>query len=542
MAYTINKTDGTKLVALRDGTVDIATTDLALFGKGYAGFGERLNENFVKVLENFANTTAPANKIKGQLWYDTLANQIKVWNGSKFKPVGSSTTSASQPTNANTGDMWFDTNNSQLYVYSSTAWTLIGPTAVAGSGVTQVSSETIKDNAGVNKSILKFITSDTIVGIVSAEEFTPQTAIAGFATIYKGITLSTDISNNRFRGVATTATGLLLDDNTTIVLSDNFLRSDTTDTAAGLITFVSGVAIGTASKSNITQTSNDLTITNTVNNGDINFNIKQATVADTTAMSIDGATASVSIPRLTVSGTLTVTGTQVVVNTTTLSIEDNIIELNRNISSAAGMPNYSGLKVNRGETSSDTEQDLYWVWDETFADDGTTAYGNAGGAWTAFKSGGGDELSAPTLVDIRANIVHATSTTAQYADLAERYAADAPMAAGDVVILGGVQEITLSTKELDTRVFGVISEAPAFLMNKDAGNNDSHPMVALQGRVRVKVQGKGKKGDRIVSSSTAGVARVVGLDQCTAFNVLGRLLQDKYNIDTELTECVIGVK
>jgi hypothetical protein len=542
MAYTINKTDGTKLVALRDGTVDIATTDLALFGKGYAGFGERLNENFVKVLENFANTTAPANKIKGQLWYDTLANQIKVWNGSKFKPVGSSTTSAAQPTNANTGDMWFDTNNSQLYVYSSTAWTLIGPTAVAGSGVTQVSSETIKDNAGVNKSILKFITNDTIVGIVSAEEFTPQTAIAGFATIYKGITLSTDISNNRFRGVATTATGLLLDDNTTIVPSDNFLRSDTTDTAAGLITFVSGVAIGTASKSTITQASNDLTITNTVNNGDINFNIKQGNVADTSAMSIDGATASVSIPRLTVSGTLTVTGTQVVVNTTTLSIEDNIIELNRNISSAAGMPNYSGLKVNRGETSSNTEQDLYWVWDETFADDGTTTYGNAGGAWTAFKSGGGTELSAPTLVDIRANIVHATSTTAQYADLAERYAADAPMAAGDVVILGGDREITLSTQELDPRVFGVISEAPAFLMNKDAGNNDSHPMVALQGRVRVKVQGKGKKGDRIVSSSTAGVARVVGLDQCTAFNVLGRLLQDKYDIDTELTECVIGVK
>jgi hypothetical protein len=543
MAYTINKTDGTKLVALRDGTVDIATTDLALFGKGYAGFGERLNENFIKVLENFANTTAPANKIKGQLWYDTLANQIKVWNGSKFKPVGSSTTSASQPANANTGDMWFDTNNSQLYVYSGTAWTLIGPTAVAGSGVTQVSSETIKDNAGVNKSILKFITNDTIVGIVSAEEFTPQTVITGFAAIYKGITLSTDISNNRFRGASDSADNLnVTDPSTQKVSANSFLRSDTTDTAAALITFVSGIAIGTASKSTITQASNDLTITNTVNNGDINFNIKQGGVADTTAMSIDGATASVSIPQLTVSGTLTVTGTQVVVNTTTLSIEDNIIELNRNISSAAGMPNYSGLKVNRGETSTATEQDLYWVWDETFADDGTTTYGNAGGAWTAFKSGGGTELSAPTLVDIRANIVHATSTTAQYADLAERYAADAPMAAGDVVILGGDQEITLSTKELDTRVFGVISEAPAFLMNKDAGNNDSHPMVALQGRVRVKVQGKGKKGDRIVSSSTAGVARVVGLDQCTAFNVLGRLLQDKYNIDTELTECVIGVK
>ncbi len=541
MSYTINKTDGTKLVTLRDGTVDVATTDLALFGKGYAGFGERLNENFVKMLENFANTTAPAKKIRGQLWYDTLSNQIKVWNGSKFKPVGSSTTSASQPANANTGDMWFDTNNSQLYVYSGMAWTLIGPTAVAGSGVTQVSSETIKDNVGVNKSILKLITNDTIVGIVSAEEFTPQTAIAGFALIKKGITLSTAISNNRFNGIADSADSLNVSAGVNVSAA-NFLRADTTDTASGLITFESGVGIGTANKSTITQSSNDLNIVNTVSNGDINFNINRGG-SDTTVMTVDGATASVSIPQLRVSGTLTVTGTQVVVNTQTLTIEDNIIELNRNISSAAGMPNYSGLKVNRGETSTATEQNLYWVWDETFADDGTTIYGNAGGAWTAFKASRTDsELEAPTLVDIRANIVHATSTTAQYADLAERYAADAPMEAGDVVILGGEKEITLSTIDLDDRVFGVVSENPAFLMNKDAGNNDSHPMIALKGRVRVKVQGVGNAGDRIVASDTAGVARVANLSECTAFNVLGRLIQDKYYTQTELTECAIGVK
>ena len=529
MAYTINKTDGTKLVTLRDGTVDVATTDLALFGKGYAGFGERLNENFVKMLENFSNTTAPAKKIRGQLWYDTLDNQIKVWNGSKFKPVGSSTNSATQPANANTGDMWFDTNNSQLYVYSGTAWTLIGPTAVAGSGVTQVSSETIRDNVGVNKGILKLITNDVIVGIVSAEEFTPQTAIAGFALIKKGITLSTAISNNRFNGIADSADSLNVSAGVN-VSATNFLRADTVDTASGLITFEGGLGIGTANKGKILQNSNDI---------DFKVNISGV---DTTLMTLDGDTASVSIPELRVSGTLTVTGTQVIVNTQTLTIEDNIIELNRNISSAAGMPNYSGLKVDRGETSTATEQDLYWVWDETFADDGTTIYGNAGGAWTAFKSGGGSELSAPTLVDIRANIVHATSTTAQYADLAERYESDQPMEAGDVVILGGDREITLSTKELDPQVFGVISETPAFLMNKDAGNNDSHPMVALQGRVRVKVEGIGKAGDRIVASSTAGVARVAELDQCTAFNVLGRLIQDKYNTQTELTECVIGVK
>jgi len=240
-------------------------------------------------------------------------------------------------------------------------------------------------------------------------------------------------------------------------------------------------------------------------------------------------------------GDLTVDGTQTIVNTTTLSVEDNIIELNRNLSSASAMPNYTGLKVKRGSISSALEQDLYWVWDETFADDGSTIYGNAGGAWTAFKSGGGDEMSAPTLVDIRANIVHATSTSAQYADLAERYATDVPVEVGDVVILGGSQEITLCTKELDDAVFGVVSENPAYLMNAQAGNNDSHPMIALKGRVRVKVTGKGSAGDRIVSAGN-GTARVAALEECTAFNTLGRLIQDKYSVQTELHECVIGVK
>ena len=206
------------------------------------------------------------------------------------------------------------------------------------------------------------------------------------------------------------------------------------------------------------------------------------------------------------------------------------------------MPNYTGIKVNRGGTSVATEQDLFWVWDETFADDGTTLYGNAGGAWTAFKSGGGDdELSAATLVDIRANMVHATSTAAQYADLAERYASDMLLQAGDVVMLGGSAEITKCDKELCEKVFGVVSSSPAFLMNAQAGNNDSHPMIALKGRAFVKVVGTGKAGDRIVSAGT-GEARVANLDECTVFNVLGRLINDKYNEETALTECVVGVK
>jgi hypothetical protein len=541
MAYTINNTSGTTLVTLSDGTIDTTTTDLALFGKGYAGFGERLNENVVKLLENFANTSAPANKQKGQLWYDTLNNQIKVWNGSKFKPVGSSTNATTSPTNANTGDFWFDTNNSQFYVYNSTAWTLIGPTTVAGSGVTQASAQVVADDVGVNKSILKFITNDTVVGIVSAEQFTPGTAISGFATIYKGITLSTAIASNKLTGTATDADAL------GGVAAANYLRSNANDTTSGSLGILndSGLTIGAGSDLTVTVSGTDVTFANTSSNGDILFTVNDGGVTKT-LMTLDGGDGKVTftdgaIENLRVSGNLTVDGTTTTINTTTLTIEDNIIELNRNISTAAAMPNYSGLKVNRGSVSSATEQDLYWVWDETFADDGTTIHGNAGGAWTAFKSGGGDELSAPTLVDIRANIVHATSTSAQYADLAERYSADMQLSVGDVVILGGTQEITLCTKELDDAVFGVVSDKPAYLMNADAGNNDSHPMIALKGRVSVKVAGTGQAGDRIVSAGN-GEARVAGLEECTAFNTLGRLIQDKYSVQTELHECVIGVK
>ena len=101
MAYEINNTFGTKIVSLADGTLDTTTTDLALFGKGYAGFGEKLNENFVKILENFNNTSAPTNKVIGQLWYDQTNKLLNVYTGVKWKPVsGGGTTSATQPTNA----------------------------------------------------------------------------------------------------------------------------------------------------------------------------------------------------------------------------------------------------------------------------------------------------------------------------------------------------------------------------------------------------------------------------------------------------------
>ena len=238
-----------------------------------------------------------------------------------------------------------------------------------------------------------------------------------------------------------------------------------------------------------------------------------------------------------VHGNLTVDGTETIINTTTLSVEDNMIEVNRNVSSNAGMPTVSGVKVNRGEGSSATEGDLFWAWDESFADDGTTTFGNAGGAWTAFRSAN-QEVDA--LVDIRANVVHALSTSAQYADVAERFEADAPMTAGAVVEVGGSAEITESTSEMSENVFGVISDMPAYAMNAAAGNNVSHPFVAMTGRTPVRVTGAVTKGQRLVTSSVKGCARAVAQgESISPFNVIGRALESSTDAGIKLVNCAV---
>jgi len=549
MAYEINNTFGTKIVSLADGTIDTTTTDLSLFGKGYAGFGEKLNENLIKLLENFNNTSAPANKITGQLWYDQTNKQINVYTGVKWKTAGGPTSSTTSPTNAVQGDLWFDTANTQLYVHTGSAWTLVGPTSVAGSGVTQVVSETLEDNTGVNRDILKLVANDAVVGVVSNLAFTPSSSetigaaliTAGFSSVAQGIQLSSSVASVKFRGTATDSDGM------GGVAAANYLRSDTADNSSGTLgLLVDGttLTLGAGSDVTFTMASDDLTIAQTTANKNIAFTVNDGGVTKTLA-TFTGATGLLELPLcgdVVIKGNLQVDGDTVTTNVSTITVEDNIIELNRNISSNSGMPNYTGLKVNRGGTSTATEQDLFWVWDETFADDGTSLYGNAGGAWTAFKSGGGDdELSAATLVDVRANVLHATSTAAMYADLAERYASDMLLEAGDVVMLGGSEEITKCDKDLCDKVFGVVSSSPAFLMNSQAGNNDSHPMIALKGRAFVKVVGTGKAGDRIVSAGT-GEARVANLEECNHFNVLGRLIQGKYSQEVQLTECVVGVK
>jgi hypothetical protein len=139
------------------------------------------------------------------------------------------------------------------------------------------------------------------------------------------------------------------------------------------------------------------------------------------------------------------------------------------------------------------------------------------------------------------NRVFATATTALYADVAERFAADELLEPGTVVELGGTKEITRSTVDLSENVFGVISTRPAYTMNGGAGEDDTHPAVALTGRVPVKCVGIIRKGDRLASAGD-GVARAAQPGEATAFNVIGRSLENKYLIELGTIEAIVTIK
>jgi hypothetical protein len=213
-----------------------------------------------------------------------------------------------------------------------------------------------------------------------------------------------------------------------------------------------------------------------------------------------------------VSGDLTVNGTTTTVNSTNTTLDDNLLELN---SGATSNANDSGIIIERGSTG----DNAIFMWDES-ADNFTL------GTTTATASSTGDiTISLGTLA---ANL-SGTATAAQYSDVAERFASDSAYTPGTVVALGGAQEITQVNEEASDEVFGVVSslDQAAFKMNGAAGNDDTHPYIAMTGRVDVKVIGSVNKGDRLISASVPGYARAATKAECTAFNVIGRALTSK---------------
>ena len=154
MSYKLNKTDGSLLVDLVDGQLDTTSSDLTLIGRNYSGFGEVLNENFIQLLENFANSAAPTNPTRGQLWFDTTENRLKVYNGTAFTASGGVTVQATQP-NMVAGDLWIDSNASQLYFFDGTNLRLAGPTYSRQSGTSGFTVVSVLDTQSITNYVVK---------------------------------------------------------------------------------------------------------------------------------------------------------------------------------------------------------------------------------------------------------------------------------------------------------------------------------------------------------------------------------------------------
>jgi len=348
MAYTINKTDGTVVTTITDGTAD-NTTSLQLFGKSYSGFGEGLNENLVKLLENAASTSAPSTPLKGELWFDTTTNQLKVYDGTSFKPTGGSKSSASQPTSPSAGDLWHDSTNDQVYVYTGSAWLLVGPVYTAGQTLSGWKIETLASSGG-NKVVSSMYAGNTRVCIVSKETFTPTASQSGFAEIKAGLTLNSTLSAV-FEGTNTQASNIDVSGTTntsaTLIAGGNFLRADAADTTTGALTVDtdSGIIVGDAQELTVTVSSNDVTVAQTSQDKDLKFTVNDGGVTKT-PLTLTGADGGIDMTGdLTITGNLTVTGEFDKSGSVINLVDDAFIKLNSGNSEAD-----SGIIVETGDS------------------------------------------------------------------------------------------------------------------------------------------------------------------------------------------------
>ena len=483
MSYTINKTDGTSLVpgGLSDGTVDITHTSLTLIGRDYAGYGQFLNENFVYLLENFASTASPANPLRGQLWWDTTNNILKVYSGTSWKiSTGATSSPASNPPgdlSALGGDLWFDTTNNQLKVYSGNSWIVVGPAATTATGNTGAIPAIITDTSAGTHIVIQFTIFGTIYAIFSKDTF--NSALSGFASVKSGLNFST-----------TASPSMVLNTQDVNATASTLVQRDP---AGGIA--VAGITATAITASSITTT----TLTSSTFSGNLAGNVI-GTTGTFTNIQTQGITASSGY-----SGTV-LTASQP--NITTLGNISNLRTTgNLNIFGAAYLNGQPVATVGAATASLIPAANL------TYDIGSTTAW------W---------------------NNIYGTAIHAQYADLAERFHADAEYPAGTVVEMGGVNEITKVVAELSDKVFGVISTNAAYLMNSSAGDDATHPPIAMSGRVPVRVVGFISKGDRLVSAGN-GLARAGTAQELTPFNVIGRSLVDKTDEAEGIIEAIVKI-
>ena len=339
MAYQINKTDGTVVATVADGQIDTLSTDLTLIGKNYSGFGEALNENFIKLLENFASTTRPTHPIRGQIWFDASELKLKVYSGTQFLPVSSATIANTQPTSLGVGDLWFNNVDRQLYFFDGTTAILLGPAYSTSQGISGLRVESILDTLNQTRVVTYLYNNGILLGIFAKDSFTPKVAISGFSgSITPGFNAG-NLAGLKFAVTCTNSESL------GGVSAATYVRKDTSNSINGQLQLTAdlGLVIGSAGQGAFNVNTGNVFLQNTATDKNLIFNVRKG-INQEDAISIQSAsriidlyagqlTSQVNIGgNLTITGDLTVQGTTTTINTSTLTVEDKNIEL-ANVSS-----------------------------------------------------------------------------------------------------------------------------------------------------------------------------------------------------------------
>ena len=511
MPYQLNRYNRTSLTVVQDGNTDSNSSSLTFVGKNFAGYGGIQNENFLYLLENFANSSPPSNPLIGQVWYDSINRKLRFYDTSynggspepftyaKWRNVGAEIGSV-QPTGLTVGDFWFDTSTNQLkaYVGGATPFALIGPQAVSSFAQTNLESVSVKDNtqAQTLHAIVKAVVGGTTIFVISKDEFslnsTESLYSEGFNFISQGLTLvnssaGNTTSDHKFWGTAKNSDKLGNSDAINYVKKSGASFDD-------LATFSNaGLTINSVIKLSIE--SSVATIQN-LSSKTLSFKIKNTDNAVKNPLILDGYNVipGAKESNLPVYNLGTATDKWNTVYAKTL-YADSIVGGVSGVSSSS-----DSLKF------------------------GTGNYVSATNTWSA---GNGNTIVARDVDgNFTANVITATVTQARYADLAEKYESDADYEPGTVVVFGGDKEITVTDLKEDARVAGVISTNPAYLMNVESEGL----AVALRGKVPCKVVGPVEKGDILVSSSILGYA-MAGNTASLPATIIGKSLENKVNDD-----------
>jgi len=586
MAYQVDKFNGTFLTSVEDGTID-TTTDIRFVGKNYAGYGEVQNENFLHLLENFANTTAPPKAVTGQVWFDSANKKIKFYDGTQWKTTNGAEVASVAPSGLGVGEFWWDTSAKQLYAWSGGEFVLVGPEASPDLGASGAVAQVVKDTGNTNHSILKINAGGKTVAIISQTEFTLNSSlnpIDDFTLVKKGITMAkadangvtsdsyvywgTSSNSLKLGGIAAdqylqkgsitfnqeinfqdagykvgdqSDFRLRVENDDEIVFESvlgnpiNFIINDGGSTrknvlditAAGVVPGIdSSFTLGTAALAWSAVHADAITGPLTGNvTGNVTGNTKGSLLANDSTVMIDGATKNIGYVGANIYGTLfgSVQG-----NLTGTASDASALN---GITPSVSVPASGNSIVVRdasGVIFANTFNGTATFADRIKIDD--TATDSDPNYKTAKTTASASSIAARNSSgDLIANLFQGTATAARYADLAEKYLADKDYEAGTVVSVGGNAEVTACSE--GDRALGVVSAQPAFMMNSWL---EDGTYIALKGRVPVKVIGSIAKGDRLVAGAEGYATKAD-----SHADVFAIAIESNSNSGTKIIEAVV---